>query len=268
MNDNSEKPGINRRQLLIGGGVGAGLLLAWGLWPRKYRSNLPVNKGEHGFGSWLKIGDDGRITVGVPQSEMGQGVYTLLAQIVAGELGAHWRTIAVQPAMANPVFTNTLLAREWRGAFFPAALNTQSLGGLGNQIGDELVTRDAFVLTADSSSVRQFEQSCREAGAVARVLLCQAAAERWDTNWENCETAAGFVTFGKKKLAFAELAAAAALLDAPDPIPLNPSPINALVRARGTAAGCAGKVGWQRQFRRRHPVAGHAVRISARGADW
>ncbi len=111
----SDQGGISRRKLLIGGGIGVGLLVAWEFWPRAYRSNIPVNKGEHGFGSWLKIGEDGRVTVAVPQSEMGQGVYTLLAQVVAGELGAHWRTVSVQPALASPVFANTLLAREWRG---------------------------------------------------------------------------------------------------------------------------------------------------------
>ena len=45
-----------------------------------------------------------------------------------------------------------------------------------------------FVITGGSSSIRQFEKPCREAGAAARVLLCQAAAARWDTDWEQCET--------------------------------------------------------------------------------
>ncbi len=221
--DHSDTSGITRRKLLIGGGIGVGLLVAWGVWPRTYRPNMPVNKGEHAFSSWLKIGEDGRVTVAIPQSEMGQGVYTLLAQIVAGELGAHWRTISVQPALASPVFANTLVAREWRGAFMGGAL-----GSYGDGVADELAQRDSFMLTAGSSSLRMFETACREAGAIARAQLCQAAAKRWDTQWENCDTAAGFVTWGKKKIAFAELVAEAAGFDPPDPIPLKPSPINAL----------------------------------------
>ena len=79
-------PQIDRRTLLIGGGAGIGLIVAWQLWPRRYRGNLTADKGETLFGAWLKIGDDGRVTVAVPQVEHGQGVYTALPQIVA-EIG-------------------------------------------------------------------------------------------------------------------------------------------------------------------------------------
>jgi isoquinoline 1-oxidoreductase beta subunit len=85
-----------------------------------------------------------------------------------------------------------------------------------------------FVATGGSTSIRQFERPCREAGATARVLLCQAAAARWDTEWEQCQVDKGFVTFGKKRLAFADLVADAAALEPPSPIPLNPSARNRL----------------------------------------
>jgi len=45
----------SRRSLLIGGGVGVGLLVAWQFWPREYRPNLSADEGEYVFGSWLKI---------------------------------------------------------------------------------------------------------------------------------------------------------------------------------------------------------------------
>jgi isoquinoline 1-oxidoreductase beta subunit len=60
------------------------------------------------------------------------------------------------------------------------------------------------------------------------VLLCQAGAKRWDTDWESCDTGAGFVFFGKRKIAFAELVAEAAELTVPDPVPLRASPSKAL----------------------------------------
>lgn len=220
--------GITRRKLLVGGGVGAGLLVAWTLWPRQYHPNLRAIDGEHLFGPWLKIAEDGKVIVGVPQSESGQGVYTALAQIVAGELGADWRSVAVQPVSANPVFANLTLAREWAPAFYPESLNLQSIGSAINSLIDERARRANFVITGGSTSVRQFEKPCREAGAVARALLCQAAADRWDTDWEKCETEKGFVVFGKKRLAFAELVTAASELSPPDPIPLRPSPRNHL----------------------------------------
>ncbi len=223
-----ESTGLTRRKLLIGGGVGVGLLVAWGLWPRRYQPNLIAAKGEHLFGPWLKIAEDGKVIVGIPQSESGQGVYTALAQIVAGELGADWRSVAVQPVSASPLFANNLLAREWAPAFLPESLNTQNAGTAVDKAIGVFATRNNFVVTGGSSSIRQFERPCREAGAAARALLCQAAASRWDTDWEKCETDKGFVVFGKRRLAFAELVADAAALTMPDPIPLRPSPRNHL----------------------------------------
>jgi isoquinoline 1-oxidoreductase subunit beta len=220
--------GLSRRKLLIGGGVGLGLLVSWQLWPRQYRPNMPIGKGEHGFGSWLKIAENGTVTIAVPQSEMGQGSYTALAQIVAGELDADWRTVSVQPALTSPEFANQLFVHEWRAAMLPASIGQSFGGGIADSLTAEWAERNAFMITAGSTSVRQFEMPCRMAGAAARVLLCQAAAERWDTNWEQCETAAGFVTFGKQKLAFADLVIEAAKLQVPDPVPLRASPVNAL----------------------------------------
>src|SRR3546814_1814927 len=74
---------VDRRALLIGGGVGAGLLLAWSVWPREQSMNLAVREGETALGAFLKIGTDNSITVAVPQAEMGQGVWTVLTQILA-----------------------------------------------------------------------------------------------------------------------------------------------------------------------------------------
>ena len=223
-----ENNGITRRKLLIGGGVGVGLLVAWGAWPRQYRPNLNAAKGEHLFGPWLKIAEDGKVIVAIPQSESGQGVYTALAQIVAGELGADWRSVAVQPVSASPLFANELLAREWAAAFLATNMGTRDAGSFANNVIGEISMRDNFVVTGGSSSIRQFELPCREAGAAARVLLCQAAAARWDTEWEKCQTDKGFVVFGKRRLAFADLVVEAAELTPPDPVPLNPSPKNHL----------------------------------------
>jgi isoquinoline 1-oxidoreductase subunit beta len=239
---------LTRRKLLIGGGVGFGLLVAWELWPRQYRPNLPVGKGEHGFGSWLKIAENGTVTIAIPQSEMGQGSYTALAQIVAGELGADWRTVSVQPALASPEFANETFVREWRAAMLPASIGASVGGGLADSLGNEWAERNAFMITAGSTSIRQFEMPCRLAGAAARVLLCQAAAARWDTEWENCEASAGFVTFGKRKLAFADLVAEAAELEVPDPIPLRASAVNALSGKEVVRLDVAAKVDGSANF--------------------
>ncbi|WP_432815915.1 molybdopterin cofactor-binding domain-containing protein [Sphingorhabdus sp.] len=222
------KDGISRRKLLIGGGAGVGLLVAWGLWPRRYAPNMRAADGEHLFGPWLKIAEDGKVIIAIPQSESGQGVYTALAQIVAGELGADWRSVAVQPVSASPIFANTLLARAWATAFLPENIALDvDVGPVASSI-NEIARRDTFVVTGGSSSIRQFERPCREAGAAARTILCQAAAARWGIAWEQCRTERGFVIAGKRRLPFAELVVEASALDAPSPIPLNPSARNRL----------------------------------------
>src|SRR3546814_4401042 len=81
-------------------------------WPRDYQPNLTAAPDEHIFNAFLKIGDDGHISAIVPQCEMGQGVTTLLPQIMADELGADWRTIAVETAPISPLYANTLLVDE------------------------------------------------------------------------------------------------------------------------------------------------------------
>ncbi len=222
------REGISRRALFIGGGLGIGLLLSWQLWPRKYPPNMGQAKGEHIFGPWLKIAEDGKVIVGLPQQESGQGVYTALAQIIAGELGADWRTVAVQPVMPSPNFANHLLARDWAPAFVSSKFDPASGGEWVESAVDWAATRNNFVATGGSTSIRQFEQPCREAAAAARALLCMAAAERWDTQWENCDTEKGFVVFGKKRLSFAELAAGAALMTPPRVLPVRPNAANAL----------------------------------------
>ena len=210
MADAGEGTTIDRRTLLIGGGAGVGLLLAWAVWPRDYRPNLTPAKGEHVFNAWLKIGEDGHIAVAVPQAEHGQGVYTTLPQILADELGADWRTIAVEPAPLNPLYANPLAADELFAGVFDALP-----GGFRRAH----ARRTALVLTAGSTSVRMFGDPLAEAGAAARVLLCKAAAKRWGVAWQACGTTAGFVVHGGDRLRFGELAALAADESLPSDVP-------------------------------------------------
>lgn len=86
---------LDRRTLLIGGGAGVGLIVAFSLWPRHLKSDLALAPGEQAFGACIKIARDGRVTVAVPQVEAGQGIWTGLPQIVADELGAAWETVEV-----------------------------------------------------------------------------------------------------------------------------------------------------------------------------
>ena len=180
---------VDRRTVLIGGGGGVGLIVAFALWPRHMRSDLAVERGETAFGNFIKIARDGRITVAVPQVETGQGIWTALPQIVADELGAAWETIAVEPAPLTAAYANPLAKEEgW-------PKNSR--------------------ITADSTSIQAFEPVFRHAAAVAREMLVGAAADRWNVQPTDCETGDGFVMNGGRTFTFGELAEEAADRTAP-----------------------------------------------------
>ena len=211
--------GLTRRKLLAGAAVAGGLAVAWVLWPRTYSGILQPGEGEYGFGAWLTVGRDGVITVAVPQLEMGQGVTTLLPQMVADEMGADWRQIAVLPVPPNGAQPNTVLAARWESLWNP-------LPSLGADADDFLIERfahrNAFGATADGTTLAAYELPAREAGATARAMLAMAAAERWGVQWEECEVQGGIVMQGANRATFGELAQEAAGMSPPDPPPLRP----------------------------------------------
>lgn len=210
--------GLTRRRLLVGGGAGIGLIVGWALWPRRYESNLRAAKGETVFGPYLKIGEDGHVAVAVPQAETGQGVFTTLPQIVADELGADWRTVAVEPAPINPLYANRLFARAFAA----------QTGLASPDLAEGFATRAMLMVTAGSTSVRAYEAPLRAAAAIARAQLCAVAAARWDVAAEECDTVGGFVVNGARRLRFGELAAEAAEQSPPPAPPLRMTDQNRL----------------------------------------
>jgi isoquinoline 1-oxidoreductase beta subunit len=213
---------LTRRGVLAGAAAGGGLLVAWWLMPRDYASPLIAARGEHVFGAWLKIASDGVVTVAVPQLEMGQGISTLLPQIVAQELGADWRQIAVEPAPVSGAYGNVPLAQRWIALWDPSLAGLSA--GLDRLLARRFAGAQRFNATADGTSLAAYEMPCREAAATARAMLAQEAASRWGVAWEECEVEGGFVTHGKKRASFGELAEAAAQRSPPDPPPLRPEP--------------------------------------------
>ncbi|HEX7853149.1 MAG TPA: molybdopterin cofactor-binding domain-containing protein [Sphingobium sp.] len=207
---------ISRRTVVIGALAAGGLALGWAVWPRSYAPRLNLAPGEQGFNAFLKIDRTGQIIVLVPQAELGQGVYTILPQVLADELGADWRTVAVQPAQPGPLYANTLLAREWL-----EGTTLRAMGTVADKAVDEYARRESLVLTGGSTSLPMFRQAYREAGAGARVLLCKAAAARWDVPWESCDIVDGLVTDGTRTLRIGELVDEAVGFDVPAILPLR-----------------------------------------------
>lgn len=193
---------VARRTLLIGGGAGVGLIVAFLAWPRRETSPLRPGLRDGVFGPYLRIATDGRVTLASPQTEVGQGIWTGLAQIAADELGAAWENMAVEPAPLAPAYANRLIARDF---------------GVETRI------------TAGATSIRAFEAPIREAAAVARAMLCAAAAARWNVSAAECDTDGGFVVHEGKRLGFGDVSADAAGLQPTEIAALRPTGAGKLV---------------------------------------
>ena len=82
---------MKRRSLLLSGAaVGGALLVGWCVLPPRSRVGSaalwPPSQGEVALNGWIKIASDGAVVLAMNRSEMGQGVHTALAMLVAEEL--------------------------------------------------------------------------------------------------------------------------------------------------------------------------------------
>lgn len=138
--------------------------------------------------AFLRVGTDDTVTVLLAHSEMGQGIWTALPMLIAEELDADWSKIKVEHAPAAPAYGH-------------AVFGIQMTGG-------------------STSTWSEFDRY-RQAGATARGLLVQAAAQRFGVNPADCRTENGVVIAGSQRARYGELADAAAKLPAPKSVSLK-----------------------------------------------
>src|SRR5215470_14074335 len=97
-----------RRAFLIGSAlIGGGLVV--GYWLHQPGANPLLRRplpGRHAFNAYVEIAEDGAVTVAVPRAEMGQGVYTALAMLVADELDVPWESIGVEHPQPSKHYIN------------------------------------------------------------------------------------------------------------------------------------------------------------------
>ena len=211
---------IARRTFLFGAAALAGGA-AFGYWSLSRPWDNPLSdglgEGENTFSPWLKIAADNTITIFAPRAEMGQGVSTTLAALVAEELDVTLEQVKVEHGPASGAYYNSdMLAESGPFAFFNdgalANAMRSAMGGAGYALG--------LQGTGGSSSLRDGFDKMRKAGASARLMLLAAAAKRFGEPQSGLETADGKVT-GKasaKSATYGELAADAAAM----PVPAEP----------------------------------------------
>jgi len=185
MNASSE---LSRRAFLkgsaaVGGGLVLGFMLPHAVRARALNTSLP--DASTPINAFVQIGNDGAVTLIMHKSEMGQGVYTGLAQLLAEELDCDLKRVRIETAPVAAVYNNP---------FIPA----QFTGG--------------------SMSISSSWQALRIAGATARTMLVSAAAERWQVGVDACKAEQDMVYGpGGRKASYGQLAAAASMLAVPDP---------------------------------------------------
>ena len=189
--DNAASPS---RRAVLKGGLVAGFTFAFHLPVRAAKAperGADATDGQFAPNAFIRIDHAGKITLVMPQVEMGQGVYTAVSMILAEELDADFGKVELEHAPPNEkLYTNPLLGIQ---------------------------------ATGNSNSIRAFWKPLRQAGAAARAMLVQAAARRWQVDPASCTAAKSVVTHAAsgRSLGYGDLVDAAADLPVPQDPPLK-----------------------------------------------
>lgn len=211
---------ITRRGFLI-----AGVAVVGGAAFGVYKVRKPIAnplRPERGaaLNAFLVIDQEG-ITVVTGRAEMGQGAQTTLAAMVAEELDVAWEDVRVIHGPTSEAYYNgALLEAAVGGHDYERADWRRSLGSAVGEVGKLLGTQ----ITGGSSSMKDGYGKLRHAGASARETLKLAAAERLGVAVDSLNTEGGAVIARDgTRIPYADLAEAAALIDAPQVEPRDPA---------------------------------------------
>lgn len=189
----SDTKPINRRNFIKTGSIfTSGVLLAFHLpsFAKAGLNNTIPKAVTFAPNAFIKIGADNAINILCNHSEMGQGAYTAMTQLIADEMDADWSKITVA---SSPVGV------EYNSPVF------------------------GMMLTGGSSSAYSEWDRLRKVGASARAMLIEAAAQTWSIKPEACHAENSYVieTASGKKISYGELVARAATLKAPETVILK-----------------------------------------------
>jgi isoquinoline 1-oxidoreductase beta subunit len=179
---------LSRRGFLAGTAGSAGLLIAFHVSSKVARAAPKVAPPLPSPNAFLRIGNDDSVTVILAHSEMGQGIWTGLAMLIAEELDCDWSKVRCEHAPAAQIYAHTLFG---------------------------------FQMTAGSfTTITEFERY-RNVGATAKVLLLRAAATRWQTTPAKLAVTKGVIAFGGKSLTYGAVADDAMKLPLPKTVKLK-----------------------------------------------
>ncbi|MEK8050216.1 molybdopterin cofactor-binding domain-containing protein [Ideonella sp. DXS22W] len=211
---------VSRRRILLGTLAATGaLVVGWGVMPPRQRLKgsrpLATGPGEQAFNGWLKIGADDAVTIVLARSEMGQGVSTALAMVLADELDADWARVRTEMAPVDAIYNN--LATVVDGLpFHPDDQGT--VKRLAGWLTAKTMREIGLMVTGGSSSIKDLWLPMRQAGASARAMLVAAAAAQWGVPAGEVQVRRGVVVHAgsQRELRFGQLAERAAALPLPE----------------------------------------------------
>ncbi|HWC95523.1 MAG TPA: molybdopterin cofactor-binding domain-containing protein, partial [Candidatus Sulfopaludibacter sp.] len=175
---------MNRRNFLRTAAAAAGGLMVGFSIPERLSADTPASESK--LNAFVHVGADDHVTLFIHKSEMGQGTVTSLSMLLAEELECDWKKIRTEFPGVSPEY-----------------------GGFQGVVG--------------SQSIRTSWQSLRQAGANAREMLVQAAAQKWGVDKAQCRAENNSVvnTATKARLSYGSLAEAASKLPVPTGVALK-----------------------------------------------
>jgi isoquinoline 1-oxidoreductase beta subunit len=184
-------PGVPRRTFLKVGAAGGGLLLGFSLSVRVNAAPAvgDATQDEFAPNGFVRIDRNGRVTLVMPQVEMGQGTHTSMSMLIAEELEVSLERVILEAAPPDDrLYANALIGAQ---------------------------------VTGGSTSVRAMWKPLRQAGAAARIMLITAAARRWHVDPMTCLAESGEVIHPPtgQRLTYGALVDLAARLPVPADVP-------------------------------------------------
>ncbi|MEA3088533.1 MAG: isoquinoline 1-oxidoreductase subunit beta, partial [Paraburkholderia sp.] len=215
---------LKRRTFLLGGASALGaLLVGWSVLPPGQRLTpsvpLPAEGSQLVLNGWVKIAADNSVTIMMCKAEMGQGIHTGLAMLLAEELDADWSHVRVENSPIDKIYNSVQNIID----DLPFRPDDDSTVKRATVWLTRKLVRDAgTMMTGGSSSMNDLWTPMREAGASARAMLIGAAAGQWKVPAGECRTEGGYVLHASgHRASFGELSTLAAQQPLPRKVTLK-----------------------------------------------
>jgi isoquinoline 1-oxidoreductase subunit beta len=201
-----------RAWLFSAAGAAGALLVGWSVLPARSRVGSAAHPWPGGaepdltgvvFNGWIKIRADGGVVLAMPRSEMGQGIHTALAMLVAEELDVPLAKVSLEQAGADTIYGNVAML-VGSLPFHPLEVDDYSAQGaprvrpakvrLGEWMVGKLARELGINATGASSSVADAWEVLRTAAATARASLLGAASLDWKLPVDELSVSKGVIS--------------------------------------------------------------------------